>query len=295
MLLLSPESQSISFIREIIMHTLLKLLGCFTLTITLLSPAFATPISIDLLSPSTRLSPLNSTYAQTYKYQEADLSLIVTGWSYGVETKKVTSCQQYNLRGQCTKEKVTTTNSVKQAIEQDLVGKWDGLGVEKNDSPTHAVDNEGGDFDMHLLSFDQLVSLTSLSLGWYQNDTDISVLAFTGLDFEMSSLLGKKWEDLLDFGWSLVGNYSNVISNPLINPDKVIAQYWLVGTYNPIFGPLGESSLAKSKNNDQGSDYYKLRGITLEQPPVTEVSEPNIVLLLTFGLLGLGYARRRRA
>lgn len=277
------------------MHTLLKLLGCFTLTITLLSPAFATPISIDLLSPSTRLSPLNSTYAQAYKYQEADLSLIVTGWSYGVETKKVTRCQQYNLRGQCTKEKVTTTNSVKQAIEQDLVGKWDGLGVEKNDSPTHAVNNEGGDFDMHLLSFDQLVSLTSLSLGWYQNDTDISVLAFTGLDFEMSSLLGKKWEDLLDFGWSLVGNYSNVISNPLINPDKVIAQYWLVGAYNPVFGPLSESSLAKSKNKDQGSDYYKLRGITLEQPPVTEVSEPNIVLLLTFGLLGLGYARRRRA
>lgn len=274
------------------MRTLLKLLGCFTLTLAAFTPAMAAPININLLTPDSRNGVFNNTYAKQYNYNETDLSLAVTGWSYGTQT--TTTCQKYNNKGKCTKS--TTTTSVKQAIEQDYVGKWEGLGVEKTDSPNHAVDNEGGDFDMHLLSFDQLVILTSVQLGWYQNDTDLSILAFTGTSFDTSSLLGKKWEDLLGNGWSLVGNYSNVApSGSVVNADKVASQYWLVGAYNNIFGGFTDDSFAKNKGKDKGTDYYKLKGVTIEKPPVIEVPEPSALLLLALGLIGLGSARRRKA
>lgn len=262
------------------MRTLKKLLGCITLSL-LTGTAMAVPISINLNSPDSREDILNSTYAMQYNYTEDDLDMALTGWSYGTTTV----CTRYR-RGQC-KETETVLN---EAIEQAYVGKWDGLGVEKTDSPNHAVDNEGGDYDMHLLSFDELVILTSLDLGWYQNDTDISILAFNGDSFDSSSLLGKKWQDLIGNGWEVVGNYYNVDYHPnsgAVNGDQVAAQYWLVGAYNDKFGGFS----GDNRNKSSGNDYYKLRGVTVERPPV-EVPEPSALLLMLAGLLGLGWTRR---
>lgn len=291
-LLTSAENKQRPLNLEITMSTLLKLISSAVLTAGLTAPVMASSIYIDLLSPDSRNGAINSTYAKQYNYQENDLSLSVTGWSYGTQATTTTTCTKYNPHGKCTKTSVTTQTSVKQAIEQEYVGKWDGLGIEKTDSPNHAVDNAGGDFDMHLLSFDQLVVLTTLDLGWYQKDTDVSILAFTGTDFNSSSLLGKKWEDLLGTGWSLVGNYYNVDYKPntgAVNADKVAAQYWLVGAYNDVFGGFSGSNV----NKTSGNDYYKLKGVTVEKPPVVEVSEPSALLLLALGLIGLGSVRRR--
>lgn len=271
------------------MRKLFNLLGCLTLA-GALSPALAAPISIDLNSPDSRDGVFNSTYAMQYNYDQGSLSLTVTGWSYGTTTTK--TCSRYSYWGQCTAYK--TTNTVKQAIEQDYIGKWDGLGVEKTDSPNHAVDNQGGDFDMHLLSFDQMVILTSLDFGWYQNDTDVSILAFTGTDFNSSSLLGKKWQDLLGLGWSLVGNYYNVDYKPntgTVNGEKVAAQYWLVGAYNDVFGGFSGDNVDKTT----GNDYYKLKGITVETPPPVKVPEPSTLLLLGLSLMTLAGLRRRKS
>lgn len=268
-----------------IMRKLATLLGCFTLIAA--TPALAGSISIDLNTPDSRNGVFNSTYAMQYNYSEGDLNLAVTGWSYGIKT--IQTCNKYNKAGQCTGYKTTT--SLKQEIEQDYVGKWDGLGVEKIDSPNHAVDNEGGDFDMHLLSFDQMVILNSLDMGWISNDSDVTVLAYTGPDFNSASLLGKKWQDLLGMGWSLVGNYYNVDYKPNsgdVNAGKVVAQHWLVGAYNDVFGGFTGDNI----NKTTGNDYYKLKGITVEKPPVVEVPEPGALLLLALGLIGLG-ARRR--
>ncbi|WP_232283108.1 exosortase-dependent surface protein XDP1 [Cellvibrio sp. BR] len=265
------------------MRKLVNLLGCLTL-LGAISPVLAAPISIDLNTPDSRNGVLNSTYAMQYNYSEADLELSVTGWSYGTTQ----TCKKYRY-GKCQEY----TTSVNKAIEQNHVGKWDGLGVEKTDSPNHAVDNQGGDFDMHLLSFDEMVKLTSVDLGWYQNDADISILAFNGDNFNSSSLLGQKWEDLLGQNWSVVGNYYNVDINGnsgAVNFAGVASQYWLIGAYNPVFG---DTFSGPNKNKTTGDDFYKLKGVTVERPPV-EVPEPSSLLLLGLSLMALAGLRRRQ-
>jgi hypothetical protein len=261
------------------------------------SNANAAPIIFDLTSPDSRNGVYNSTYAMQYNYEENDLALSLTGWSYGVKTTTSSECTKWK-RGVCTKSKTVTTTSLDEAIEQDYVGKWDGLGTEKTDSPNHAVDNEDGDYDMHLLSFDELVKLTTLNIGWFEDDTDISILAFDGGAFDSSSLLGKKWQDLIGDGWSLVGNYYNVDmggNSGAVNLDGVVSQYWLVGAYNTSFGNVFSGP---NKNKTSGDDYYKLKGVTAERPPVPErtpVPEPASALLFGAAMLGLQLARRRAA
>ncbi|WP_052417475.1 exosortase-dependent surface protein XDP1 [Cellvibrio mixtus] len=276
------------------MRSLKLIIAGFAITFGIVNAAAASPISFNLTAPDSRDGAINSTYAMQYNYEKEDLGLAVTGWSYGIKTTTTKSCKKTNRKGECTQWKTTTTTSLNEAIEQDYVGKWDGLGVEKVDTPNHAVDNEAGDYDMHLLSFDELVKLTTLDIGWYQNDSDISILAFNGTSFTPSSLLGKKWQDLIGNGWELVGNYYNVDTGPnngAVNQGGVVSQYWLVGAYNLNFS---NTFSGPNINKTSGDDYYKLKGVTVERPSV-KVPEPSALLLLGLSLLGLSIARRRTA
>jgi hypothetical protein len=216
--------------------------------------ALATPVTINL-------APNTAGYTWTFNYTSTEANVAVTGWS--------------------------NKSSGNKAIAQDQIARWSGsgIGVENQNSPQHAVDNSSGDYDALLFSFNKVVDVSGLGIGWYQTDADVSVLAYTGATPFSGNLngFGSNWNVLLSNGWSLVGNYNrNGTGSFAINPADIDSQYWLVGAYNSAFG----GSLS------QKNDYLKLKSITFE---AVQLPEPGTLLLLTMGLFGLVVRRRRAA
>jgi len=255
---------------------------------------FAAPITINLTSPTARTGVVDSTYALGYNYAKPELNLALTGWTYGVKNTTVnTTCKKYKsnkpkTNANCATWNTKTTQSPDNKATQTYVGNFgssNGLGDEKASTPNHAIDNEGGYFDMLLLSFDTLATLNSIDLGWISNDSDVSILAFNGTPDQLS-IAGKSWESLLGNGWQSAGNYYNVGSSPTaVNPLNITSQYWLIGAYNPLLD---------TKTKDSKTDYFKLQGVTVTKPPkIVKVPEPSALLLLGLGLLSLSLVRRR--
>lgn len=246
--------------------------------------ALAAPIIFDLTTPTSRTGILNSTYAMGYSYAGADgVSLSLTGWSYGTTSNVVNG-----------RRTLSNTNST--TAHQDIVGNFIngstryGLGVEYADSPEHAINNAGNDFDMLLLSFSEAVSLNSINLGWIENSevrrSDVSVLAGTSTTF--ASPNGKTWQSLVGVGqgWKLAGQYNNAGSgNELVNANNISSKYWLVGAYNGLLG--------SSLGNDGYSDAFKLKGVSVTKT-IVKVPEPSALFLFGLGLLGLVVVRRRQ-
>ena len=187
-----------------------------------------------------------------------------------------------------------TKGSTNVKVENAYLATWSGgLGIYNRDyvngtdtnehrDPEHAIDNNGR-YDMVLLGFSYEIELTSLKLGWKSTDSDMTVLAYTGAG--APTLAGLGWGDLLSNSWSLVGNYANLATNTnvSINSAGLSSSYWLIGTYNSVFG--------SGSGLGTGNDYVKLKAVSGEK--VTRVDEPAVLGLMGLGLLGLGLARRR--
>jgi hypothetical protein len=142
-----------------------------------------------------------------------------------------------------------------------------GIGINSSDTntpegpPNHAVDSEGRD-ELLLINFgSQRVSLTGVSSGWSQTDTDVSLLRWTGSsapNLSNMSLTGSS-NGLLASGWALVAsadmdgaatstgtNYGTTSMS--LTSSATASSWWIVSAY---FG-------GNSGNLDRDNDFFKL-------------------------------------
>jgi hypothetical protein len=171
----------------------------------------------------------------------------------------------------------------------------------EDSSPEHSVDNEGRS-DYVLLSFSEAVNLTQVTMGWRNNDSDLSILAFNNGTLP-ASMIGTSSNDssgmthsqLQTAGWQLIGNYSGPTGSTSdefsINTNTTYAsKYWLVGGYDDRWALNG---LTNPTGLGTGNDFVKI--LALYGNKTTGVPEPNALLLLGVAMAGLWATRRKVA
>lgn len=164
----------------------------------------------------------------------------------------------------------------------------------------------GGSIEGLLLNFgSSQVNLSSLGIGWYNTDADLSVWAWTGggTGPNMSTVQAKSGYTSSDnssalTGWKLVSSHDMDMASPQSTGGSIYSSYFLVTTY---FG-------ASEGNFNTGNDRFKLNQFTVGLCAGTVVdgscttggggggsaSAPGTLALAGLGLLGAGILRRRR-
>ena len=104
-------------------------------------------------------------------------------------------------------------------------------------SPNHALDNNAA-YESIALGFGKAVTLDTMKIGWSSTDSDMSVLAYTGSG--APALASSTYGGLLSSGWSLVGQYANVVAGANTSLNTTISSsYWLIAAYNSVFQNQG--------------------------------------------------------
>jgi hypothetical protein len=162
-------------------------------------------------------------------------------------------------------------------------------------APEHGVDNNDR-YDIVLFSLGEAMNLTQVQLGYFPDDSDITVLAYTGGGSPADLANGTTTYAALTstLAWTLVGHYSNVkdlpsdtvnlnTSSETANPN-LVSSHWLVGAYNPLVG--------SDPGWTKGNDYVKILALWAEKPS-NGTPEPNGMALFAATLAALVWARGR--
>ena len=239
-------------------------------------------------------------------------SAYVNWWLGGCDTSSAThgnSCTYTGSDGtsQVTASAWSNTNggSLEAATLKEYSG---GLGVinvnEGTADPNHAADNEGSIdvvlFDFSNLPNDAEVDLTNVFLGYYQDDSDISVLAYTGAGPMNLDGVDYTQAGMQAAGWTTIGNYDVDFTDntsPYNQPiaTNVTSSYWLVGAYNPSFGACTVGTCQTSEPYRDYVKIQKLKGeLDIPPPPPPGVSEPGLLVLMLGMTAPLAMRRRRK-
>lgn len=159
-------------------------------------------------------------------------------------------------------------------------------------SPEHAMDNNERK-DSLLLTFTSAVKLTAVQLGYTSNDSDLTILAFTGGACN-GTVAGQLYSALTGCGWTLVSHITNVPVQSgtnftsINNTAGITSQYWLVSTY------LSELANASKTVGTADSSYDHVKLLAAKGDPNGKVPEPGSAALLGLAALGLWRLRRKR-
>lgn len=173
------------------------------------------------------------------------------------------------------------------------LSQWGTL-VYNSRGEAHWTDNVGR-YEFILLSFDQDVELSGISISSYMTDSDISIAAFDSNPFEGGTAM-KRWSQVSGYALSS-SSFSNIGASPLnqyyaldsgINQTKATAgtgaSYWLIGAYNQYFGG----------GLTAGNDNLKFSGLTTKTTNTSaQVSAPASLSLFAFALLAFAGRRKK--
>ncbi|MCC6851384.1 MAG: PEP-CTERM sorting domain-containing protein [Rubrivivax sp.] len=181
-----------------------------------------------------------------------------------------------------------------------------GSGSDGSNSPNHAFDNGPktnssgyvtgvGNTESLLLSFDSSVVLSSIGIGWKENDADISLFRYTGSSAPTLAGAGATLADMTSAGWALVGNYGDLAIDTVqpynpVNAGNQASSWWLISAYNNSYGAATTGSV------NQGNDYFKVYAVAGSKyvPQGNPAPEPGSLALAGLALAGLFGVRRAR-
>ena len=216
----------------------------------------------------------------------------------------------------------TTTGSTTTFVQASIYdwGASSGLGVvnryeNSGDTGPHATDNKYGT-DAILFNFGaDKVKLTSLTIGWNgtdnatgtYNDSDLSVFAWTGAgapttgtvsasnaNLSTSTLaMNSGNSNLLNSGWTLIGNYADVggnAGNTQALGGSTYSSYWLVSAYNTNYGNVNANTacISSCTGLSDFNDQFKFLAVSADY----KVPEPSGFALLALALLAMLATRR---
>jgi hypothetical protein len=216
-----------------------------------------------------------------------------------------------------------SVGSTNTAIESAYLVAWgsNGLGVQNRDgetmpgnpggsgvdlvegsAPEHGMDNNQR-YEAMLFSFNAATKLTGVEIGWPpagSYDSDIFVMAYTG-GLATPPLAGLSFSSLLSNGWTLVGNYADLVPGSVASVNTgaqtggtvYTTNNWLIGTYSGLGTGCQDGRSGGFNDGCSGyNDYVKLLSVYGDR--TKQVPEPGALLLLGVAFAGIWATRRRR-